>query len=194
MFDPFKFTSERFPFLGVEDVAALLKSSKLIKLKAGEQFINQGEIDYSSAFIVKGMMRAYCITDDADERTVLFRAEYEFIGSIPSMIYDEPATEQVEALENSVLFLFDFRHFRKLAEKNNAISRAYSHMMEDMLHDAIGRIQDFTVLTPEQRYLKFERENPKLMQRIPLKHLASYLGVAVPSLSRIRARIAKGGN
>lgn len=194
MFDPIKFARAQFPVLPAKEALEIIKSSKVLNLKAGDVFIEQGEVSYSSAFIVKGLMRAYCITNDAEEKTVLFRGEYEWIGSIPSMIKDKPANEQVVALEDTLLFLFDFRHFRSMAEKNSKISAAYSRMVEDMLSDAIDRIQDFTVLTAEQRYVKFERENRKLMQRIPLKYLASYLGIAVPSLSRIRARIAKGGN
>jgi len=194
MFDPFKFASNRFPYLGTSDVAALVKTAKVISLKSGDVFIRHGEVDTRTAFIVSGLFRTYCITSEGDEVTQVFKKEYELIGSIPSMLFNEPASEQIEAIEDTLILLFDFKNFRELAKKNRSLSSAYTSMIEDMLHEAIDRIQDFTVLSAEQRYVKFESENRKMMQRIPLKHLASYLGIAVPSLSRIRARLAKSGN
>lgn len=191
MFDPIEIAKTQFPDLGIEDVLTLVKSSRLVKRKAGHVLIKQGEISHQAAFVVNGLVRVYCVLDDGGEKTVLFRKEQDFVGSFPSMLHDKPAEEQVEALEDSILCLFDFKTFRKLARKNFNISKAYSSGLEKALEETIVRIQDFSVLSPEERYVKFMKENKDLNQRVALKHLASYIGVAVESLSRIRARISK---
>lgn len=191
MFDPFKFASERFPSLAAKDVASLIKTSKVVRLKAGETFIKQGERNPQSGFIISGIMRAYCIVDGYKEVSIIFRGVYEFIGSIPAMMFDEVADEQVEALEDTVLFVFDYANFRSLAKSNTGIAKAHSRVMEILLKDAISRIHDFAILSPEERYVKLIKENKKLVQRVPLKYLASYLGITEVSLSRIRGRISK---
>lgn len=194
MFNALELVRQKFPMLDAKEALKVIANSELRKLKPGEVLIEDGTVAPITAYIAKGILRAYIVTEGVEEKTVLFRKEGEFIGAPPSMFKDEPAQENVEALENSVVFIIDWKGFRELAKKNIHLANAYARVVEEMMLEAVERIQDFTVLTPEERYIKFEKENRKLMQRIPLKYLASYLGVAVPSLSRIRARLAKEGN
>lgn len=189
-FDPFEFAKNQFPFLQAEDVVSLLKSSRVKKLQTGEVFIERGKKTEKSALIIKGLLRGYRITSEGEEKNVLFRKEFEVIGSLQSMVMNEPTVEQVDALEVSWVFEFNFKRFRELSYKNIRISRAYNRIVELMLVDAVERIYAFTLESPEERYLNFAQKNRALVQRVPLKHLASYLGVTPWSLSRIRRRVA----
>ncbi len=193
MFNALEFARQKFPSLNAKEVTQIVTNTKLKKLKAGEVFIEAGTVAEGPAYIAKGLMRSY-VDRDGEEKTVVFRKESEFIGSLPSMFRDKPAIETTVAVEDSVIMMLDWVGFRALAGKNAVIGRAYSRLIEDMMLEAVERIQDFTVLTPEERYTKFENDNRNLMQRIPLKYLASYLGVAAPSLSRIRLRLSQKGN
>ncbi len=188
-FDLFNYVKKIFPLLHVQDIAKLVSKTKIISLKEKELLIKKGEKNPKAALIIKGLVRAYHLVEE-DQKTVLFRKEGEFIGSPHWMFSRKPAVEEVEALENSWLVEVDFQTFKKLAEKNLPLARAYNTALESMLMDAIIRIESFTALSPEERYLKFIENNKGLAQRIPMKHLASYLGVTPFSLSRIRRRIA----
>lgn len=194
MFNVQEFVRTKLPFLSVAETLKIVAKTKVIKLAEGEVYIKEGEVNENPGYIAKGLMRAYTLKNEAEEYTVVFRKEGEFIGALPSMLREQPANETVVAMEDSVLFQFDWKGFKKLAHKNATISRAYSHIIEEMLLDAVQRIQDFTLLSPEERYLKLIEDEPDLVDRVPLKHIATYLGIAVPSISRMRARIAKKGN
>ena len=193
MFNTLEFARQKFPFLEVKEAMAVIANTELRKVQGGEELIKEGEVASFSAYIIKGIFRAYKYVD-GEEKTVLFRKETEFIGAPPSMFRDKPAEETVIATEDSLILVFDWKGFKELSKKNSKVANAYSHLVEDMMLEAIDRIQDFTILTPEQRYLKFVSENKDLMNRLQLKHIASYIGITEQSLSRIRARLAKGGN
>lgn len=193
MFNTLEFARQKFPSLNAKDVTQIVTNTKLQKLKAGEVFIEAGTVVEGPAYIAKGLMRSY-VDRDGEQKTVVFRKESEFIGSLPSMFRDEPAIETTVAVENCVIMMLDWVGFRALAGKNAVIGRAYSRLIEDMMLEAVHRIHDYTTLSAEERYMKFVKEEKGLLNRIQLKHLASYIGVTEQSLSRIRARIAKGGN
>lgn len=184
-----EFVRQKFPFLDVKEALKVISKTELRKLKVGEFLIEEGKVTNFTAYIIKGLFRAY-VMRDGEERTVLFRKEMEFIGAPPSMFKQAPAQENVVAVEDSVVLIIDFVGFRKLARESMALSAAYTNLIEEMLLEGVERIQDFTTLSPEQRYLKFVDENKGLMNRIQLKHIASYIGVTEQSLSRIRARVA----
>lgn len=190
-FDPKEYIQRFFPFLEVQDLAQIIQHTKIIKLNEGDIYIAKGEKEPKSALIVKGLVHAYHILNEEEQKTILFRKEFEFIGSLQYMIEGKPAVEQVEALEKSWLIEADFHVFREMAKKNIRVSRAYNSLVETMLMDAVNRLISFTLENPEERYLKFAEENQDLLQRIPLKYLASYLGVTSFSLSRIRKRISQ---
>lgn len=190
MFNTLEFIRLKFPFLEAKEALKIIANTKIRKLKAGEVFIQEGEVAEVTAYIAKGILRAYT-TVEGEERTVLFRKEGELIGAPPSMFKGSPASETVEGLENSVILVIDWKGFRRLAKTNKQVGNAYTQAVEDMMLEAVERIQDFTILSPEQRYLKFIKEEKDLVNRVPLKHIASFIGVSKVSLSRMRARIAK---
>jgi CRP-like cAMP-binding protein len=98
------------------------------------------------------------------------------------------------AVEPTVLLVVDFKEFKKKTESDPLYMRLYSEIMETLLVAAIERIEDFTKKNPEQRYLRLIETHGHLIERVPLKYLASYLGVTSPSLSRIRKRLSQNRN
>jgi hypothetical protein len=57
----------------------------------------------------------------------------------------------------------------------------------------LHRLESLLLLSPEERYLHLVRQRPELVHRVPLKLLASFIGITPGSLSRIRARLARAG-
>jgi CRP-like cAMP-binding protein len=193
MFNIQEFVRQKIPFVSTKEALKFIASTKMRKYKTGEAFIEQGEVSSKSAYIAKGVMRAF-VNVDGEEKTVLFRKEGEFIGAPPSMFRNKPAKETVVAVEDCLLMIVDWEGFRDLAGSSAQISKAYSFVVEDMMLDAVDRIEDFTILSPEQRYLKFIKEEKDLLNRVQLKHIASFIGISEVSLSRMRARLAKRRN
>ena len=183
--------AQRFSFLTQEDFEWLISVSSIKMIEANEILIREGELSFQGYFVLEGMLRNYHINHHGDEKTVLFTWEGQTIVAYSSTFLNEPATEFTEALEPTTVLNLDFRDLRRKAEENPRVNKAYIQMLEEALIACIHRVDDFTQNSPEERYLALLKKQPLLLQRVPQKHLASYLGITHISLSRIRARVAK---
>jgi CRP-like cAMP-binding protein len=181
----------QFPNLTDADIGEVLPLLIVRELAAGEVFIRAGQVNYTSAFVVKGLLRNYHLLDNGTERTVLFTAEGGTIAAYASFFRNMPSVEYIAALEPTFLLTVDMRALRKIMDNNLGLTQAYTQTLERMLLDAIDRIDRFVLLSPEQRYTQFRHHHLELEQRIPQKHLASYLGITAISLSRMRNRMVK---
>ncbi len=192
MIDTFEFFKNRYPFLTGRDLELLLEESHMVHLKPGEIFFKEGDTNMRTGFVLRGILRGYHIEKGKEEETtVVFITEGQPCTSYQWLLGPNPSHETFEALEPTVLMVNSLERLEKLREDNINILRLYSYTLEEKLIGAIERIQDFTMRNPETRYLALVKSRPELPQRVPQKHLASYLGITQQSLSRIRARIVK---
>jgi len=136
-------------------------------------------------------MRNYTINHNGEEVTVLFATEMQVITPYATVLLGTPATETSAAVERSVLLTLDFQELRQEAQTDPLVMRVYTEMIEQSLVAAIQRIEDFTQKRPEQRYQRLLDTQSNLTDRVPLKYLASYLGITAVSLSRIRKKVVE---
>lgn len=184
----------KFPYITDDDIAQTLAVSSLRQLQPGETLIKEGELCYTSVMVIEGLLRNFHTTENGEEKTVLFIWEGESIAPYASVFLNKPATESTQAIEPTTVLSIDYREYNKLSSSNPRINQSHRHMLENALVQAIDRIDDFTLRSPEKRYLRMLKEQPELVQRVPQKYLASYLGITPISLSRIRNRILKRRN
>ncbi len=191
MDQPISFIGEQFPYLTDQDVQELVSLGTLKKLEAGQLFIRAGETTFSTAVVISGMLRNFHITDEGDDKTVLFTIEGQSALSYATVFTNQPSADNIEALEPTLLLVSDFRDIKKLSHGNTRIAQMINEKLEKRLVETISRIDDFTLRNPEQRYIRFAQGNPALLERVQQKHLASFLGITPISLSRIKTRLRK---
>jgi CRP-like cAMP-binding protein len=184
----------RFPYLDDEKLAEMLSLGELVTLKEGEVFIEAGSRTHQVGIVVEGLMRNYIINDNGEQVTVVFATEMQAITPYATIFLNKPASETTEAIEPSVLYVFDYEKLKSRIDTDPAYARIYANLVENTLVSAIERIEDFTKKKPEQRYQRLMEIHGNLIDRVPLKYLASYLGITPVSLSRIRKRLAKNRN
>lgn len=185
---------KKHKFLALEDLRLLYGIVSLKKIKAGEVIINEGDMFHYAVFVKKGLLRNYIITSDGEDRTLYFASEGMQTTCPETVFLNKPSIETVEALEDSFLIYLDTIKFNKLSKKRPTLLRLKINNMEKGVMHSVERVRFFTVLSPEERFVHFRNKNPDLIQRIPQKYLASFLGVTTVSLSRIKSRITKKVN
>jgi CRP-like cAMP-binding protein len=181
----------RFPYFKDEAIERLLSLSEVVVLNAGEAFIEAGSRSQRAALVLEGLLRNYIVSDSGDQITVVFASEMQAIAPYASIFLNKPASETTEAIENSVLLTIDHKTMTDLASEDLIFAQVYIDMIQRALVGSIERIEDFTLKNPEQRYLRLLEVHGQLIERVPLKYLASYLGITTFSLSRIRKRLAQ---
>lgn len=194
MFEKTKDLFSEFTFLNPKDLLQLATIIKFKHLEKGEHLVREGTFNYNAFRVIKGLLAHYVIDKNGVEKTLLFVPEKRFSGSLQTTMNKKPADENIVALENSWLVSIDIRELEKLASENIRILKILSQSYKEIILDAATRIKYLIVHSPEERYLHFTKTYPNLEQRVKQKDLASFLGITVSSLSRIRARIAKNKN
>lgn len=180
-----------FPFLFEDDVNLLLSISNERIVEAGEILVREGDINTNVHLVLKGLLRSYVITSSGDERTILISKEKMRALSFNSFLKGEPSEVTIEAIEPSHVIVIDSTRLKELLSTQGRFALLAAEGAQSFLVDAMERIHFFTVLSPEERFISFREKHPDLIQRVPQKYLASFLGVTTVSLSRIKARIAK---
>ncbi|WP_374949898.1 Crp/Fnr family transcriptional regulator [Mucilaginibacter sp.] len=180
-----------FTHLEPADIAALVGITRTRQLAAGEVYIAAGSESPKLAFIKQGLIRVYYLKPNGDDLTLMVRWENQIFASIDQILYQRPNRFTYQAVENTSLLEMDYRKAEQIIDKNIALSVMRHSLLLHMLGEAMARVEDFILLSAEERYLKLMAELPGLYNRVPDKHLATLLGITPVSLSRIRRRTAR---
>lgn len=165
-------------------------STKLYKEKItkNSDIIKIGTIENYLSFISEGIVRIY-IPKEENELTFGFLFENEFVTAYDSFITQTPTNYQIQTLTDTTLWRISFKDLQKVYKKTENGNLIGRRMAENMFLIKSKREISLLNKTAEERYLDLFLERPKLLKQIPLKYIASYIGVTPQALSRIRKRI-----
>jgi CRP-like cAMP-binding protein len=120
------------------------------------------------------------------EITHWFAFENDFVTSFHSFITQEPTIENVQALEGSILWSISKERLNRLMTKHHEIESLVRKVYEKYYIRLEERYVNAQFKTATERYQQLLFENPHIIERVSLGHIASYLGISQETLSRIR--------
>jgi len=147
-----------------------------------------GKVAHGLYFIKSGIVRAYADTED-HQITFWFGSEGATIVSMNSYVAGKPGYEHIELLEPCVLYALKTADLQQLYQEDLQIANWGRKFAEKELIRTEERLISRQFKTAAQRYKELLADSPGLLQRVPLSHIASYLGITQVSLSRIRSEI-----
>ncbi len=151
--------------------------------------LKTGAIEKYIYFIEYGIIR-YFVPEDTNDLTFGFSFENDIGSAYDSFINQAPTNYQLETLTDTQVWRIaysDLMDFYQNTKSGNHIGRVIG---EQLYIKAIKRELSLLSETAEQRYEKLFHDRPKLIQQIPLKYIASYIGITPQALSRIRKQIS----
>ena len=150
-----------------------------------------GEIENYISFIEKGIVRLFIPSEDIEKETTFgFCFKYEFVSAYDSFLTRLPSTYQLETLTDATIWSINYKDLQEVYRKTkigNFIGRFSS---EKLFLIKSKREQSLLFESAKTRYLNLFKERPKLIKQIPLKYIASYIGITPQALSRIRKNIS----
>ncbi len=162
---------------------------KPIFLKKGSILAAAGTVHDHHNFIVSGYMRAYHIDEKGQEITTDINDGPRFFTSYNNFMHRTPSNENLHCISDCELLQIK-RDDVDVTAKIGITQMDYSlKILQLHMEKNKQRLIDLATLTAEERYLKLMKERPLVLQNIPLKYIASYLGINPGSLSRIRKDI-----
>ncbi|MCT2563647.1 Crp/Fnr family transcriptional regulator [Chryseobacterium herbae] len=168
-----------------EHYVELCRYLNKVIFKKADFFLREGECCEYLGFLKSGLMRSFYDKDI----NVNFHLENSLITDYDSILFGVKSRISIKAIEDSEVFLLHKDHLQNLYDKDVYWQEFGRRIAEAVYLHAKRRIEGLLCISPEQRYHQLLLENPKILQLIPQKHIAGYLGIQPQSLSRIRKRL-----
>jgi CRP-like cAMP-binding protein len=163
----------------------LKKVSVIMTLEKETPLVKEGQFANKLYFIATGSVRAYYFKDQKDI-TDWFAFENNFINSINSFFLNIPSPHFIEVIEPSLLLEISREDFMFLSEKHQSLFRLGNAIVTKTMLQLQKRIVSIQFETAQQKYENLLKIRPDISQRVPLTHIASFLGITLETLSRIR--------
>lgn len=184
---------QAFARLSDEDVRLAADHWTLRAIARNEFFNFRNSVCQYVGFIVRGLFRVYYVDPTTDiEHNVAFVPAGTFLTSLKSLITQEACPYYIAALEDSDLLVISVTQLHTLYGQSHGWERFGRLLAEQYLVLQQAKAEAMLFQTAEQRYLTLLEQFPDVTNRISLGHIASYLGIKGPSLSRIRAQLGRG--
>ena len=144
-----------------------------------------GDSTDTAALVLDGMARCYYIDGDGNDITRGFSVKGTLCMDDGMFGYTESLTEW-ETLTDTTLMIFKVGEIKTLINENDALKNTYIQLLENALKYKIYRENGFLVENASERYIHFRKMFPEICQTVKQQYIATYLGIAPESLSRIK--------
>jgi CRP-like cAMP-binding protein len=174
---------KRIHLFSGEHLELIINSTKTRVLKKNEILLARGQVCDFIAIVTFGSLRLFHLTDEKDV-TLNFFTEMDFTADYESFVSQKPAANQIEALENSVVVLLTIHQLHQLIHHDPSFF-ALGRVMENWTKST-GLTSQLN--TPQLLYEKLMQLHPDWILRFSQIHLASYLGMAPETFSRMKRK------
>jgi len=174
-------------FFGIEENEAskMLEMFKPVTLNKGDYFLKSGQQSKQLAFIQSGIIREFLFIGDK-EITKWIAVKGYFVVDLGSFIQGHPSKSNFQALTNCEIHVLDQQNYQNM----EALIPSWQKLEKLFMVKCFGLLEDRIVhqlsYSAEERYQHFFKNNKALFNQVPLQYLASMLGMAPETLSRLR--------
>ena len=176
---------KKFHLLSKEAENAILSISTILTIQKNKDLQPIGHTCRTIYFINKGIARVYYYKDGTDI-TEYFAFENNLVARVESLFKGRPSNKAIQILEDSEIVAINATALFNLYDNFPDIERLARKITESAYVESVNRLESIQFHSADERYKALLEEDPNILQRVPLKYIASYLGITQVSLSRIR--------
>ena len=190
MFDIFRNYLTSKIFLTEEELKMIETVSVFKKLRKRQYLLQEGDVCKHLTFVAKGLLRTYNVDDKGNEHMSIFGWEGWWLSDFNSFLSGVPAVFNIDAIEDSELLMISLADYNALTLTVPIMDRYFRILYQNSLVTKERRLMSAITHTAEEKYLELANSNPHIIERIPQNLIASYLGIAPETLSRIKKNLA----
>lgn len=167
----------------------IFKTGEERSIKKGTILLRQGEVCRFGCYVMEGCLKSYVIDQSGKEHIMQFAPEGWLITDMESLFKKTPSNIAIEAVEESRVFWIqeEVDHFWEKASREQMLAQI--NLLTKNIIASNKRTRMLISSSAKERYIDFMQTYPTLMQRLPLKEIASYLGITPEYLSEIRRKL-----
>jgi len=174
----------------VNEIFSLLD---VVKMKKRQVLLNIGDVSDKIYFIKRGIIKASIIDEKGNLHSIRFISDNDAIASMYSFISQTPSTIHLECIEAGEIRVFKYQDFRYLTQLYSGLITAVYSLMMSRYHTSLDEKSHMISRDATERYVKFVERYDTIINRLPLKEVASFLGIRQQSLSRLRGKLVDEG-
>lgn len=172
--------------LTVAELDLVLQAADSMHVPKGDYVLRQGQVCRHKIFIAKGLLRMFGTAADGSEHVLQFTTENGWTLDVESYDKQTPAQYSIAAVEATELLRWPKPAFDRLLAEIPALRAFAQQLVSRNIYNSPHRLLSALSATPEEKYSDFLRKSPDLLARLPLHMVASYLGMSLKTLTRIR--------
>lgn len=162
------------------------------KLPRKAFFLREGEIAEQTAFVLSGCLRAYSVDNQGIEHILQFAPPNWWITDMFSLLSHTPAHLNIDAIEDTEILVLNKKDQERLYQTVPAFERYFRILIENSTVASRQRVLDNMELSAKERYAKFCNTYPMLINTLPQKQVAAFIGVTPEFLSKMKAEFLRG--
>lgn len=151
--------------------------------------LTAGDVAHQVFFVEKGILRQHFVDEGGNERTCNFAFENEFLTDLESFSRQTESATGISVLEPAECLVADCVTVARALRTSPAVAEFLRIFVEYVATENIRRTKSMLSLSPERQLDELAKNKPQILQRVPQRYVAQYLGLAPESLSRIRRRM-----
>lgn len=187
MLEFIEYTKHIYP-ISDDALQQLLECCETVTYPKGTILIREGIREPYVYFIVQGFARGFFYKEDRDV-TIWFASTGMSLLSMNGYLFNSAGYENIELMEDATLLRITNHHFDRLLNQNIELANWGRRMSDHIVLKLEQLFMERYFLPAAERYRLLIEKEPEILQKVPLRHIASYLGISQVSLSRIRAGI-----
>jgi len=187
--DKIKHSIDSIVSLSIDEWLQLSMFIEVITLKKNSFFLTEGQICKSIAFVNNGLLIYFKSLRNGDDITTDFAFEGDWVTDNYSRLNQTPSFMNIKAIEDSELLIINNEDLSALFINLPKLERIGRVLMEQAFMKITQHSIDLQSFSAKERYIRMLQNYPEVFQKVPLYHIANYLGIAPKSLSRIRNEI-----
>lgn len=149
----------------------------------------EGDTEKYVYFVLEGVQRAYSVGEDGREATLVFTYPYSFSGVADSFLLQQPSRYYFETLTPSAFLRATFRQLDEVMLRHHGVERMIRMAVSHVLAGVLVRQIELQSFSAEQRFRSLMKRSPHILQLVPHKYLASYLGMDATNFSKFLGTI-----
>ncbi|HYE55108.1 MAG TPA: Crp/Fnr family transcriptional regulator [Chitinophagaceae bacterium] len=160
-----------------------------VEFKRKTMLTAAGEVEKHLYFVLEGVQRAFYVDDIHPEATVVFTYPYSFSGVADSFLTRRPSKYFLETITASKMLRTSYQQVQQLMDKYHNFERWVRLSASHALMGVLERQIELTCFSAEEKFKTLLRRSPHVLQLIPHKYLASYLGIDPSTFSKLLATV-----
>lgn len=187
---PFKECLRTVSFLTEADCALFEPHLRVRTLTVRDYLLTAGKVCLEIGYINKGCFRTYYLSEGKEINTQ-FAFEGDFVVDYDSFLNQKASPYYIQPLEDAEVVTFNLAALQQAYNQSQRWERFGRVMAEEAYRRTTARVESFLFMGGEERYVDLLTHQPHIFERVPLYHIASYLGMERESLSRLRRKVSR---